>query len=74
MFNKNNGKHTMFCNCTYCKNKRRSSGCYLSFIAFLIFVIVYQSFLLIFFPFTWGCIILFIEIILLLLLIIGIIL
>ena len=70
----NKSKHGFFCNCNTCKCKRRNSGCYLAFLGFWLLIIVYQSFLLIFFTVTSYAILLFIEIILFFVLLIRIIL
>jgi hypothetical protein len=66
-------KHSFMCNCSACKNKRRSSGCYIGLIAFWIVVIFYQAIITIFFTITWNAVILFLEIILLFFLIFRII-
>ena len=58
----NKSKHGFFCNCNTCKYKRRTSGCYLAFLGFWLLIIIYQSFLLIFFTVTSYAILLFIEI------------
>ena len=67
-------KHSFFCGCANCKYKRKNSGCYLSIIGFWVLIILYQAFITMFFTLTFNAVILFIELFIFFLLLIGIIL
>lgn len=67
-------KHSCFCNCNACKTKRKNSGCYLAIIGFWILILIYQAFITMFFTLTFNAVILFIELVIFFILILGIIL
>lgn len=67
-------RHSFFCNCSACKYKRKNSGCYIGLIGIWILILLYQALITMFFTLTFNAVILFIEIAIFFVLILGIIL